>query len=133
MHCSDHRFQGVFQEFLTEGLRLRSYSLLAIPGGGHFLPLEHLLPKFAKTGRQSLSFLVKRSQPRKVILIGHDDCLFFKERLQFFFLEADLNQKQLANQRQARQIIIARFPELEAELYFADAQMSSAVQFLRVE
>ena len=133
IHCSDHRFQGVFQEFLTEGLRLRSYSLLAIPGGGHFLPLEQLFPKFAKTGLQSLSFLVKRGKPRKVILIGHDDCLFFKERIQFFFLEADLNQKQLANLRQARKIIIGRFPGLGVELYFADAQVSGAVQFLRVD
>jgi hypothetical protein len=133
IHCSDHRFQGVFREFLAEGLKLGAYGLLALPGGGHFIPLEQWLPKFAKTGLQSLSFLVKRGKPRKVILIGHDDCLFFKERVQFFFPEADLNQKQLANLRQARRAVRERFPELAVELYFADAQPDGAVQFLRIE
>jgi hypothetical protein len=133
IHCGDHRFQGVFREFLAEGLKLRSYSLLSLPGGAHFIPLEALLPKFAKTGLQSLSFLVKRSRPRRVILIGHDDCLFFKERLQFFFLEADLKEKQLANLRRARRAVQERFPGLAVELYFAGAQPGGAVEFLGIE
>jgi len=133
IHCSDHRFQASFREFLTEGLRLRSYALLAIPGGGHFISLEQLLPKFAKVGQQSLSFLVKRGKPRKIILIGHDDCLFFKDKLQFFFLEADLNHKQFANLRRARNALLERFPGLPVEIYFADAVADGSVQFLKIE
>ena len=32
IHCSDHRFQEAFREFLTEGLGLVAYTPLAIPG-----------------------------------------------------------------------------------------------------
>ncbi len=133
IHCSDHRFQNSFRDFLTEWLRLRSYSLLAVPGGGHALSLEQFLPKFAKIALQNISFLVKRGQPRKIILIGHDDCLFFKEQAQFFFLETDLNQKQVANLRKARQLIQERFPRLPVELYFADSSPDGSVQFVEIE
>jgi hypothetical protein len=132
IHCSDHRFQDGFREFLTNFLRLRSYALLAIPGGGHFLPVEQLLPKFAKVSLQSLSFLVKRGRPSREILIGHADCLFFKERLQFFFPETDFDQKQFANLRRAREAIRGQFPGLAVELYFADAQADGSVRFLQV-
>jgi hypothetical protein len=131
LHCSDHRFQTAFNEFLTHGLELRSYGLLSIPGGGHFISLETYLPKFAKIGFQSVSFLVKRSRPRRIILIGHDDCLFFKERAQFFFFEADLNEKQFANLKKAREVIHSRYPDLAVDIYFADVQKDS-VQFVKV-
>ncbi len=132
IHCSDHRFQNGFRDFLTEWLRLRSYSLLAIPGGGHALSLGQFLPKFAKIALQNISFLVKRGKPRKIILIGHDDCLFFKEQAQFFFVEANLNQKQFANLRKAREVIQERLPGLPVELYFADASPDGSVQFIQI-
>jgi hypothetical protein len=132
IHCSDHRFRGSFHEFLTEGLKLDSYALLAIPGGAHIISMEQVLPKFAKVGWQSLSFLIKRGKPRRIVLIGHDDCLFFKERLQFFFLEADFNQKQFASLQKAQNIIMERFQELLVELYFAFAHKNDPIQFFRI-
>jgi hypothetical protein len=115
-HCSDHRFRGSFQEFLTEGLKLQSYALVAIPGGAHIISMEQVLPKFAKVGMQSLSFLIKRGRPQRIVLIGHDDCLFFKEQMQFFFLEVELNQRQLTNLRKARNILTERYQRLVIEL-----------------
>ena len=133
VHCSDHRFQASFREFLTDGLGLRAYALLALPGGGHFLSLAPMMPKFAKAGLQSISFLVKRAKPPKIILVGHDDCLFFKEKGQFFCPEATLNQKQFANLRRARGVLHEQFPALAVELYFADAPPGDAVHFLKIE
>lgn len=130
IHCSDHRFQASFREFLTDGLGLQSYGLLAIPGGGHFIPLEQYLPKFAKAGLQSLSFLVKRAKPDRIILIGHADCLFFKERFQYFFMEADLNERQAANLRKARRLLRERFPDVVVEAYFADLEPTGSVSFV---
>jgi len=133
IHCSDHRFQQGFREFLLEGLGLGSYALLAIPGGGHFCTLGDLLPKFAKTGMQSLKFLIRRSGANRIILIAHDDCLFFKEQLQFFFTEADLNGKQLANLKRARPVLLEWFPRTRVELYFSDADPAGSLRFLSVE
>jgi hypothetical protein len=133
VHCSDHRFQQGFREFLSEGLGLSSYALLAIPGGGHFSSMGDLLPKFAKVGMQSLKFLVRRSGANRIVLIAHDDCLYFKEHLQYFFNERDLNEKQLANLRRARRVLLEWFPGARVELYFGDADSVGSLRFLSVE
>ena len=133
IHCSDHRFQQGFREFLSEGLGLGSYALLAIPGGGHFSSMGDMLPKFAKVGLQSVKFLVTRTGANRIILIAHDDCLYFKEVLQFFFTEPDLNGKQLANLKRARRVLLEWFPRARVELYFAGADSTGSLQFLSVE
>jgi len=129
LHCSDHRFQQGFREFLVEGLRLGLYAMLAIPGGGHFCSMEQLQPKFASAGLQSLRFLVKRTGAQRIILIGHDDCLFFKDQLQFFFTEADLNQRQITNLKRARRVAQESFTRATVELFFADAGIDGSLQF----
>lgn len=133
VHCSDHRFQQGFREFLSEGLGLGSYALLSIPGGGHFSSMGDLLPKFAKVGLQSLKFLIRRTGANRIILIAHDDCLYFKEYLQFYLPERDLNEKQLTNLRRARGVLLDWFPQARVELYFTDADSAGSLQFLSVE
>jgi hypothetical protein len=132
VHCSDHRFQQGFREFLSEGLGLNSYALLAIPGGGHFGSLEQLQPKWAKVGFQSLKFLVRRTGARRIILVGHDDCLFFKEQLQFSFTDLDLNQKQFASLKRAVRAFAEWFPHAGVELYFAGADSAGSLQFMKI-
>jgi hypothetical protein len=132
IHCSDHRFQHSFREFLAEGLKLPSYALIAMPGGGHFFTLEYVLPKYAKVGMQSVRFHLERARPHRIVLIGHDDCLFFKERVQFYYSEPDLHAKQAAGLRKARAIAEVQFPGLPVELFFADTRPDGSVQFLRI-
>jgi hypothetical protein len=132
LHCSDQRFQKPFNEFLTRGLGLESYGLIAIPGGGHFIPMELFLPAFAKAAFKSLSFMVKRGRPRRLILVGHDDCIFFKEQLQFFTRGTEFNQKQRANLLKARALIAEKYPNVSVEVYFAGADHGGSVQFFAV-
>jgi hypothetical protein len=133
IHCSDQRFQDAFREFLTEGLGLISYGLIAIPGGGHFTSLTEIMPKFAKVGFQSLSFMIERTGARRIILVGHEDCLFFKEFLGFYFTEAHLHDKQFTGLRKAGRALRERFEGQSVELYFADASADGTVQFLKLE
>ena len=133
VHCSDHRFQDAFREFLTEGLGLVSYALIAIPGGGHFTSLTEIMPKFAKVGFQSLSFMIQRTGARRVILVGHEDCLFFGEVLRFYFTESHLHDKQFASLRKAGGAIRERFAGQSVELYFAEASSDNRVQFLKID
>jgi hypothetical protein len=133
IHCSDHRFQDAFREFLTEGLGLISYALIAIPGGGHFTSLTEIMPKFAKVGFQSLSFLIQRTGARRIILVGHEDCLFFKEILRFYFAEAHLHDKQFTSLRKASRALRERFEGQSVELYFADASSDNRIQFLKID
>jgi hypothetical protein len=132
LHCSDHRFQHANHEFLAEGLRLPTYALISIPGGGHFLSLERVLPKYAKIGSQAIAFHVKRARPGRFVLIGHEDCLFFKEKAQYFFSEADMAEKQMANLRRARAVLAERFPGLPVDTYFAAGDPEGPVRFVPV-
>ena len=133
VHCGDHRFQECFREFLTEYLGVVSYAVLSIPGGPHFLPFQQFMPKFASAGMQSISFHVKHARPDKLILLGHDGCVFFKERLQFFFAEESLREKQLANLRKSRMILQERFPGVPVETYYADSGEDGQVRFLGLD
>jgi hypothetical protein len=133
VHCSDHRFQHSFREFLAEGLKLSSYALIATPGGGHFFSLEHVLPKYAKVGMQSVRFHLERARPKRIVLIGHDDCLFFKERVEFYYPEPDPRAKQAANLRKARAIVEERFPDLPVELFFAEMKPHGSVRFVSID
>ena len=133
IHCSDHRFQNAFREFLTEGLHLKSYALISIPGGGHFTSMTEIMPKFSKVGFQSLKFMIDRTGARRVILVGHEDCLFFKELLQFYFPEPHFHEKQFSSLRNAGRAMRERFEGQSVELYFADAGSDNSIQFLKIE
>src|ERR1044071_5570623 len=128
IHCSDHRFQNAIREFLVEGLGLTSYSIIAIPGGGNFTSLDEIMPKFAKAGYQSLAFMIKRTGARRILLIGHEDCLFFKEHLRFYFTEDDLHQKQFASLQRAGRALRERYETITVEVYFADSDSDNRIQ-----
>jgi hypothetical protein len=131
--CSDHRFQDAFREFLTEGLGLVAYSPLAIPGGGHFSAASDAKPKLAKVGFQSVAFLLKRTGARRIVLIGHADCLFFKDQLQYFFPEHGAKEKQFASLRKSRRVLRERFAAPTIEAYFADSNAEGGIEFLKID
>ena len=133
IHCSDHRFQEAFREFLTEGLGLVAYTPLAIPGGGHLSSSAEMLPKFAKVSFQSIAFLLNRTGAKRIILIGHADCLFFKDQLQFFYPGQGASQKQFSSLQKARRALRERFAEPAIEAYFADVTVEGRVEFLKIE
>jgi len=132
VHCSDYRFQAAIQEFLCEGLNIHSYDLLAIPGGAHFASMGDLMPKHLKVGKQSLRFLIEYHQPKRLILIDHADCAFFKHQLAFFFSEPSFNEKQIANLRKACRVLQGWFSKVTVEAYFAEAPDNRSVSFTKI-
>ena len=76
---------------------------------------------------------VERTGARRVILIGHDDCLFFRERAEFLFAEKEPHQKQIANLRKARNRLLEQFPPLAVEIYLARAGADGTLTFVREE
>lgn len=80
VQCSDNRFQAQFHDFLKDGLELaEDYFLLSVPGAVHFLTLVEYLPKFSWVGRRWLGFLRKQFELERVILIGHEECLWYEQ------------------------------------------------------
>ena len=79
IHCSDHRFQAGFYEFLNLKLNLdENYDLLVLPGGPQCLTLVEYLPKFSWAGWKWFRYLVDSHDLKRLILIQHQDCRWYK-------------------------------------------------------
>jgi len=118
VHCSDARYQRHFRHFLKQGLGLDGYALVAVPGGPQFLTLAEYLPKFSWVGWRWMKFLVDLSKPRRVILIGHEDCRWYLDA-RFLHVHQPGGERQLADLRDLRAQFAERFPAVTVESYFA--------------
>ena len=127
IYCSAARYQQHFEEFLVEGLKLENYSLLAIPGGIHALVLLDYLPKFSWVGWRWTKFLVDADRPPRIVLIGHEDCRWYKHlfpvatRTSIDLITSDL--------RRAREGLTERFPKVRVDLYYAHIDPQGHVLF----
>lgn len=126
VHCSDPRYQPHFHQFLTAGLGLERYALVAVPGGPQFLTLAEYLPKFSWVGWRWMKFLVDLSKPRRVVLIAHDDCRWYHDS-RFFHPHLTVGDRQLADLRQVRAAFAERFPGVAIDVYFARLDGDQAV------
>ena len=94
IHCSAYDFRPYFQEFITDGLKLTEYDVLAIPGGIQVLTLAYFLPKLESTVKKMISFLVEKHDLKRIILVGHHDCGWYKD-FRFGPVHIDLAKRQL--------------------------------------
>ena len=123
VHCSDHRFQGPLREFLDRTLDLKAnYDALVVPGGPGCLAEQPHLPKFAWASRKWFRFLVKAHSLRRVILIAHQDCGWYKWLAGY---EASGALGLAPRERQKRDLALvgeflsADSPQLSVEMYYA--------------
>jgi carbonic anhydrase-like protein len=81
VYCSDGRVGEHFDDFLKNGLQLPRYDRVALPGG----PAR--LAGYADDGSHQqavldeLRFLIEAHSLNRVVLIQHQDCAFYKQRL----------------------------------------------------
>jgi len=118
VHCSAARYQQHFEEFLTEGLGLTRYSVIAVPGGAQAMTLTDYLPKFAWAGWRWAKFLVDADQPPRIILLGHEQCRWYKD-LRFWDTRRPLKERILGDLERTRESILERFPKTRVDLYYA--------------
>ena len=135
IHCSDHRFQAAFYEFLNLKLNLdENYDLLVLPGGPQCLTLVEYLPKFSWAGWKWFRFLADAHDLKRLILIQHQDCEWYKE-LPFHLHSSTVPRlRQEEDLRRARQTLAKEHPHLSVELYYAgwDAQDQISVDAVSV-
>jgi len=118
VHCADPRYQPHFQNFLRHQLGIPHYALLAVPGGAHCLTLAEAPLESGGGDWSWMKFLVNLTRPRRVILIGHDDCRWYLDSCSDANA-ANLREKVIADLRRVRSTIGERFPGPRVELYFA--------------
>lgn len=120
IHCGDYRFQSGFREFLSRTLNLEGkYDLLVIPGGPLSLTLGEYLPKFSWSSWKWLRFFVEKHEIRRLILIQHQDCGFYKTMPHHLHTSTDPRQRQEQDLHRSATALKKDFPNLAVELFYA--------------
>ncbi len=120
VHCSDHRFQAGLYEFLNLSLNLNeNYDLLVIPGGPQCLTLVEYLPKFSWASLKWFRFLVEEHELKRLILIAHEDCGWYKALPFHLHESSEPRRRQEEDLRRVKRALAKDFPELHLELYYA--------------
>ena len=117
VYCSDGRFGEQFDDFLYGGLGLPRYDRLAVPGGAACLAGHFAAYRDGDTLASQLEFLVTVHDLRRVILIAHEGCAFYTERLGISPI--DLVTKQHEDLLKVTERVHGLHAELVVEAYFA--------------
>ncbi|UCE65240.1 MAG: hypothetical protein JSU85_10215 [Candidatus Zixiibacteriota bacterium] len=117
IHCVDHRFQQAFRGFIVNELGIAVFNPIVIAGGTFALSSEHF-SRYAYIWDQ-VDFFITKGDVRKVILINHDDCLWYKKEKPD--LETpDLQEKGKIDLVQAANNIKEKYPEIEVVSVWAE-------------
>jgi Putative carbonic anhydrase len=127
VYCSDGRFGEQCDELLQTELRLPRYDRLAVPGGAACLASHFPTYREEEGVRAQLRFLIEVHQLRTVVLIAHEDCAFYTERLRISPLQLETQQREDMKKAVLRVQSISRSVEVVA--YFARKRPHAMVQF----
>ena len=117
--CVDGRWYRHFQEFAREHLKAGPCTdFMAVPGGVEPMTLEDDVPKDFNFFRRRLEALVESHGTRRIVLIAHQDCAWYRERLNDVSAET-LRAKQVADLRRAASWLRTRFDGVAIQPYFA--------------
>lgn len=127
IYCSDGRYGDFFDDFLHNALELPRYDRLAVPGGaaclaGHFASFRE-----EEALIEQLRFLVRVHGIERVVLIAHQDCAFYTERLHVSPLQIEAQQRDDLEAAVQRIRAVAR--GLTVESFFARKHADGTIRF----
>jgi hypothetical protein len=129
VYCSDGRFGEQFDDLLVGGLNLPRYDRLAVPGGAACLASHFQTYREEQAIAEQLRFLVDVHRLRQVILIAHENCAFYSERLRVSPLQ--LETKQREDMRRAIDRVRSIRSDILVDAWFARV-VDDEVQFERL-
>ena len=117
VYCSDGRLGEQIDELLQDALQLPRYDRLAIPGGAACLA-GHLAAYFEQECvLKQLRFLMEAHNLRRVVLIAHQGCAYYGERLRT--PPEKLEEQQRKDLNKAIQRVRALDETLHVDAFFA--------------
>ncbi len=117
--CVDGRWYRHFQEFARAHLKAGPCTdFMAVPGGIEPMTLADDVPKDFNFFRRRLEALVEAHGTRRIVVIAHQDCAWYRERMGAATAEA-MRAKQVADIRRAASWLRARFEGVSVQPYFA--------------
>jgi carbonic anhydrase-like protein len=126
LYCSDGRIGEQVDDFLQRGLALPRYDRLAAPGGPACLAGRLLGYWEARGVEDQLRFLTQVHEIERVILIAHQDCAFYTQKLRID--GPRLRGEQLADLERAARVVQRLGLLLRAEAFYA-AREGARVRF----
>ena len=81
MYCSDGRFGEQVDQLLHDGLDLPCYDRLAVPGGAACLAGHFYAYREEEAVVEQLRFLINVHKLQRLVLVAHENCAFYTERL----------------------------------------------------
>lgn len=94
VYCSDGRFGEQVDELLHAGLGLPRYDRLAVPGGAACLARHFETFREEDGVIEQLRFLLTVRRVQRVVLIAHEGCAFYSERLRVSPLQLETRQRE---------------------------------------
>ena len=131
VYCSDGRFGEPFDELLHNALRLPRYDRLAVPGGAACLASHFATYREEEGVVEQLRFLVYAHGLERVVLIAHEDCAFYTDRLGVSPLQLESQQRD--DLRKAIQRVRAIGERLTVSTFFARKHWNGKIRFEAVE
>ena len=130
VYCSDGRFGEQFDDFLHNALKLPRYDRLAVPGGAACLADHFATYREGDAVAAQLEFLITVHDLRRVVLIAHEGCAFYTERLRISPIA--VTEKQREDLAKAVERVKQLGRQVVVEAYFARLE-GSRIVFERVE
>ncbi|HOD65681.1 MAG TPA: hypothetical protein PKW75_08345 [candidate division Zixibacteria bacterium] len=118
IHCGDPRFQTAFRRFVTEELGIRTYTPIVVGGGAHAFGAQVFLPKNFKVLWEQVKFFTRQQNLRRVIIINHEDCLWYRS-MKGYHPTVEVPVKGKLDLRHAAQTIVRDFAGIHVESYWA--------------
>ncbi len=125
VYCSDGRYGDQIDQFLHAGLGFPRYDRVAVPGGAASLADHMIVMRERAALERQVKFLVEAHQLRRVVLIAHQDCAFYRlVRIR----AGSLEQQQVEDLARAADRIRGFAPAVAVHAYFA-LKMAGRVWF----
>jgi hypothetical protein len=131
LYCSDGRWGEQFDDFLHNALQLPRYDRLAVPGGAACLAGHFLAHREEEGLIEQLRFLVKAHGLERVVLVAHQDCAFYSEKLHVSPLQIEMRQRE--DVQAAIQRIRWLAPGLLVNAFLARKDQGGTIQFASME
>lgn len=117
--CVDGRWYGHFQEFARVHLHAGPCTdFMAVPGGIEPMTLADDVPKDFNFFRRRLEALVDAHGTRRIIVIAHQDCAWYRERMGGASAEA-MRARQVSDMRRGASWLRSRFEGIVVQPFFA--------------
>ncbi len=127
VYCSDGRFGEQFDELMKVSLQLPRYDRLAVPGGAACLARHFVSFREEEAATEQLRFLIDVHGLQRVVLIAHQDCAFYTQRLRISPLQLETQQHDDLSKAVKR--VQSLGPNLRVDAFFARRSTQQAVSF----